>query len=363
MEKLLTFAVPSYNMEQYLRKCISSCVCDNMEYLEVIIVNDGSKDRTSEIGHKLVNEFPNVVRIIDKENGHYGTCVNYALSEAKGKYFKMLDPDDWCDTEALNTLLEHLKTCDTDLVVTIAHDLYADGTFRDCLDFPISIEEGKVFDAKTFNCVKEGFLDLFCSHLLTYKTELLRLIGLKLQGGIAYTDNEFVFYPLDKIKDIIFYRLPLYQYLTERPGQSTEVMNVNTQKQMWQVLEPMLNYYKKHKSENTEAVLRNQCLMIAEIGHWIYYPIFNDGATEENRKYLYQFEEILKNDKELSDTFELKLRGWKKCCLKHYRETGKLMEYSWFSDTWFALRYNHRKFRLWMRAKKKGLYKMLGKSK
>lgn len=105
MQKLLTIVIPTYNMQDYLHRCLYSLVLEDeqlMSQLEVLVINDGSKDRSSEIGHEYEAKYPDVIRVIDKENGNYGSCVNRALAEATGKYFRMLDADDWCDTSALN---------------------------------------------------------------------------------------------------------------------------------------------------------------------------------------------------------------------------------------------------------------------
>ena len=73
-EKILSIIVPSYNMEKYLPKCLGSLVVapELMERLEVFVVNDGSKDRTSEIAHEFASKWPNTFRVVDKSNGHYG---------------------------------------------------------------------------------------------------------------------------------------------------------------------------------------------------------------------------------------------------------------------------------------------------
>ena len=94
--KLLTVIVPSYNMEKYLLKCLGSLIVapELMERIEVIVVNDGSTDRTSEIAHSFEVKFPGVFRVIDKENGHYGSCVNAGLKMASGVFAKILDADD-----------------------------------------------------------------------------------------------------------------------------------------------------------------------------------------------------------------------------------------------------------------------------
>lgn len=274
MEKLLTLAVPSFNMENYLEKCILSCVCDNMQYLDIIIVNDGSVDKTSEIGHRLVDKYKDVVRIIDKKNGHYGSCVNIALDNAKGKYFRMLDPDDWCDTIALNSLLENMKKSNCDLIVTVAEDrlLGQDITLR--MDIPSTIEIGKTYDFSTLDCLEKGYKWLYCSHVTTYKTSLLRGIHLKLQEGICYTDNEYVFYPLDRVKKIVFYDLPVYQYFVGREGASTTESYLKKQIEMWKVLKPIFTYFYKYKENQLFPVANNQRIIIIEIAKWILSPVF-----------------------------------------------------------------------------------------
>ena len=97
--KILTIIIPTYNMEQYLRKCLDSLIVseENMQRLEVLVVNDGSKDSSSAIGHEYEAKYPQTFRVIDKENGNYGSCVNRGLKEATGKYVKVLDADDYFD--------------------------------------------------------------------------------------------------------------------------------------------------------------------------------------------------------------------------------------------------------------------------
>ena len=101
-EKLLTLVIPTYNMEKYLEKCLDSLlVSDNemLKTLEVLIVIDGAKDGSSAIGHRYQDLYPDTFRVIDKENGNYGSCINRGLKEATGTFIKILDADDWFDTK------------------------------------------------------------------------------------------------------------------------------------------------------------------------------------------------------------------------------------------------------------------------
>lgn len=90
MNKILTIIIPTYNMEKYLRRCLDSLIIDEegMKQLEVLVINDGSKDSSSQIAHEYQDKYPDTYRVIDKENGNYGSCINIGLKEAKGKYVK-----------------------------------------------------------------------------------------------------------------------------------------------------------------------------------------------------------------------------------------------------------------------------------
>ena len=119
MDKILTLVIPSYNMEAYLPYCLDSLLVKaNLGCLEVLVVNDGSRDRTSEIAHAYEKSWPDVLRVIDKENGNYGSCVNRGLKEARGKYIKILDADDSFDTANFEKYLAFLQMTDADLVIS-----------------------------------------------------------------------------------------------------------------------------------------------------------------------------------------------------------------------------------------------------
>ena len=317
-EKLLTLAVPTYNMEKYLARCLDSVLCENKEYIEVLVVNDGSKDNSSEIGHHYERQYPDVIRVIDKENGNYGSCVNRALAEATGKYFRMLDADDWCDTNALNLWIENLKTCDADMVLTVAEDRNDRGELIQILDAPSTVQEGNVYMVDEFDGIKLGYDKLFCSHIVTYKTSILREIGLHLQHGISYTDNEYVFFPLDHVHSVIYYRLPVYQYFVGREGQTTQPEIVMKQAgQIMLVFNRLYKYYDVHKMKLPEAVLNNQRIILCEMLYWIYAPLFWLPVTNDKRNCLQNMESIVSRDETMSSMI-----GRRIGMLRFYRKTG-----------------------------------------
>lgn len=119
MKKILTVTVPSYNVEKFLENTLDSFVDERvLDDIEVLIVDDGSKDKTAEIGRKYEEKYPDTFRVISKENGGHGSTINRGIGEAKGKYFKVVDGDDWVDQDGFAELIQRLKTCDADYVFT-----------------------------------------------------------------------------------------------------------------------------------------------------------------------------------------------------------------------------------------------------
>ena len=118
--KILTIVVPTYNMEKYLSRCLDSMLINNSrkESLEILVVNDGSKDSSMSIAKDYEKKYPDIVKAIDKENGNYGSCVNRGLKEATGKYFRILDADDTFQMCALESMLNALPTTEEDMLVT-----------------------------------------------------------------------------------------------------------------------------------------------------------------------------------------------------------------------------------------------------
>ena len=105
--KYLTFAIPCYNSAEYMSHAVESILIGG-EDVEILIVNDGSQDETLQIAKQYEEKYPDIVRVIDKENGGHGDAVNAGLRNATGKYFKVVDSDDWVDEQSLRKIMETL---------------------------------------------------------------------------------------------------------------------------------------------------------------------------------------------------------------------------------------------------------------
>lgn len=216
MKKLLSLCIPSYNMEKYLDRCLSSLLIDEiLPLLEIIIVNDGSKDKTLEIAKRYVEKYPNFFVVINKQNGHYGSTVNASLKIATGKYFKILDADDWFEQKSLIEFVTLLNNINTDCIFTRK-------SVHNVRDNTVKEQEcnGVVWN-KIINLDKEYISENMLSmHSLCYKTAFLRKIGYYQTEGICYTDTEYVYFPLCQAKTLYCINVSLYQYFLGRSEQS-----------------------------------------------------------------------------------------------------------------------------------------------
>ena len=148
--KTLTFVIPAYNMESYLDRCVNSLLsASDISDLEVLIVDDGSKDGTLEYARKLERTNPGAVRAIHQENKGHGGAVNTGIAAATGMYVKVVDADDWVDPQAIDTVLATLRAQhDTDepidmLVTNYVYDKVAK-RHKTVVNFRRVMEAGRV---------------------------------------------------------------------------------------------------------------------------------------------------------------------------------------------------------------------------
>lgn len=204
-------------MEKYLRHCLDSLIIDEvgMKQLEVLVINDGSKDSSSQIAHEYQDKYPNTFRVIDKENGNYGSCINRGLKEATGKYIKVLDADDTYCTEVLEDFVKLITIVDVDMFVS---------------PFDIVNEKGEITRTHTFNlepdctCVLDDFLVSKMlnleMHAVTYRRSIFARLDYHQTEGISYTDQEWVFTPVTQVETFYYFNKCIYKYLVGREGQT-----------------------------------------------------------------------------------------------------------------------------------------------
>lgn len=218
----LTIVVPAYNVEAYLEKCIYSLISHrNVNQTDIIIVNDGSTDRTLEIARAYEKLTNGVVRVIDKENGGHGSTINAGIANAKGKYFRLIDGDDWVDSENLAKLVDKLENEDADIVLTKGcYEYVEQAELVNIIDYDM-LNEGTVYHFEDLLFPGYGFANY--GPLLTtsnYRTDVLRRANFKISEKCPYVDMEFNSFSLRYVDTVKHYDLDIYRYLIGRAGQT-----------------------------------------------------------------------------------------------------------------------------------------------
>ncbi len=241
MEKLLTIIVPSYNVESFLDDVLKTYIIpEAFPLFEVIVVNDGSVDRTQEIAESYQQRYPECFVVINKENGGHGSTINTGIRHARGKYIRVIDGDDWVDSACLKNYLEKLKGLDADLILSPFNRVGNDGSLLKAYSLPQGCPECTALSAleglKWFN-------DLYRMHAIAVKTEILRQIP-AISEHCFYVDIEFISFPLKFIKTIAFINETVYQYRFGLEGQSVSQSSMQRNRaQHYHVIVRVLSYF------------------------------------------------------------------------------------------------------------------------
>jgi len=268
--KLITFAVPCYNSQGYMRKCIESLLIGGEE-VEIVIVNDGSSDGTVEIAKEYVKKYPEIVKLVSQENGGHGEAVNTGLAHATGLYFKVVDSDDWVNQEAYEQVLGVLGQCvrgPRTLDMMICNYVYEkDGIKKKrVMRYTHALPQERVFG---WNDVKPlGKSHYILMHSLIYRTELLRESGLKLPAHTFYVDNLVAFIPFAFVENMYYLDVNFYRYYIGREDQSVnEAVMVKRVDQQIKVNKLMIDWMVQQKSlnKNLRKYMMNMLSMILTV--------------------------------------------------------------------------------------------------
>ena len=279
METLLTVVIPAYNAEKYIKYTLDS-LCDectnkrlvlekpeisDMEKgetepdaryqengqscLEVLVVDDGSKDHTGKIADQYAKIYPDTVRVIHKENGGHGSGINCGIREARGRYLKVVDADDWVEPEAFSNLLDALAHTSDDAVVSGFYWRFDNGSGEES-SFPSKAEMKEPFKGVKYgkSYVLDGIADqvYMKMHGITWRTEILRQMPLSIDEHCYYVDAEYILYPIPWVRTVSFLPDFVYQYRIGRAGQSVSPEKmVQNKKNYDRVLESLCAFYQK----------------------------------------------------------------------------------------------------------------------
>lgn len=211
--KVLTVSIAAYNVEPYLAEALDSLIASNvLSLIEVIVVDDGSKDGTADLARFYSERHPESILLLSKKNGGYGSTINTSLEIARGRYFKILDGDDWYDPKGLSSLVRFLDTCMADLVVTKYMQVRGEREKEIALR---NIE----YDGET-RPIEPFLTQGFPMHAAVFKTSVLKDAFIHITEHAYYTDQEFMVKSVSACRTVAALNATVYRYRIGREGQS-----------------------------------------------------------------------------------------------------------------------------------------------
>lgn len=289
MEKILSISIAAYNVASTLEECLDPFLKSSvLDKIDVMIVDDGSKDDTVKIGKKYEEKYPDTFRMISKENGGWGSTVNTGIDKALGIYFKQLDGDDYYEPNALNSFIEYLSTQPSDMV--IAPYITYDSTTGEVITTENCNPGCEVKTCYDMKDVK-GFAPFM--HSLCIKTELLRKGNVRVTEHCFYTDTEFVLKACNQAFTVSFFDMPLYYYRRAASGQSMSLQGFEKHyMEQYKVIEVALEY--REQSVTREEVRKIYDELLYGTCYWQYLVMFYISATREHKKNLIAYDKMLK---------------------------------------------------------------------
>lgn len=292
MNKIITFSIAAYNIEKYIDKLMKSLLeKDLLDDIEILIINDGSVDKTAFIAKLYQERYPNTVRLINKKNGGHGSTINIGISLATGKYFKAIDGDDWVNTKDVIRLVKILKNIDInlDMILTNYYKCYESGEIKE--EILENLIHNKIYrENDLFSLIKNiGY------HNIIYKTKLLQDNNIRLDEKCFYVDTEYIIYPLIHVHTILFlnYKINCYRLGTEEQSVNPKNRMKNI-RDSYIVSKALLKFYKKIQnsiSDEKRKYIRNRiCGML----HWHISGLLMFKPTKEKKDELINFDKLIK---------------------------------------------------------------------
>ena len=302
--KKLSIIIPIYNMEKYIDRCIQSILAANLkDTVEILLINDGSEDDSQQIMEWYYKKYPDIIRIFSKENNGHGSVINFGIDKAEGKYFKILDADDYYDTKSLEKLIYFLeKDRDVDLIITSYYKEFENNRLKQELNL---ISNKRLSFEKIFTIFqslekkqKKQYINYIPMSMVAYKTEILKRCSKRLSEKTYYVDIEFNVFYINEVSNFIYFDYPVYNYCIGRTDQSISSNNfVRNYKDHLNVVRSILKYYSNHKfkTEIHKKITEIMILRLLNTQYVIYGFHLKKDYDVNKQKEMLKFDKWLKN--------------------------------------------------------------------
>ena len=273
---ILTISIAAYNVEKYLKETLDSLVCLHNKNVEVLVVNDGSTDKTLDIATEYQTMYPSLFKVINKHNAGWGSTLNVSFKLAKGKYFKQLDGDDLYDNDNLLRFVDFSKKSDEDLIIS-PYSVFQDSkpNKTKIIDF----EQLRLLAHKT-NLLEKAIncYPYMQMHSACIKTKLITDNKISLSEKCFYTDVEFMVKCILKVNTYSFFDGVVYKYRIGRQGQSVSIQGMQKHyKDHQKVLFVLVDLFSKiYEHSNVNTAVMNRLSLMAR-AHYDYLLFIEDS--------------------------------------------------------------------------------------
>lgn len=290
MEKVLTVSVAAYNVEKYIDECLKSfLVPEVMDDIEVFVIDDGGTDDTEAIARKYEEQYPDTFKFVHKENGGWGSTLNYGIEHASGKYFKPLDGDDYFQKENLKKYIYALKSTNADVVYT-GYTTFEDGSGK-----IISVDGivndysfGKIQDMEKVTI--PGYITM---HTCSFRTEMLKKFHVSVMEHCFYTDTEYVMKGFFHAKTIEFENFSVYRYRVGREEQSMSMTGLcKHYREHIRMIKKLLALYDKAQRATIKEMLKKRCRELIDFQNVIFLHL---RPTREHARDFRNFDKLIKH--------------------------------------------------------------------
>jgi glycosyltransferase involved in cell wall biosynthesis len=263
---LISIIIPVYNVEKYLNRCVDSIVNQTYSNIEIILVDDGSKDKSGEICDKYAMKDQRI-KVFHKKNGGLSDARNYGLKEATGDYISFVDSDDWLETDIYEKCMNSNKKYDADIINFAMQINHSDGKYYN-----------QIIKEETLLCGNEGLiylnsfrnLDISACNKI-FKSSLFN--DIEFPYGKLCEDCYIMFKIFHKAEKVLITPYLGYHYF-KRKGSITLNNNINLD-YLYAYYEQM-DYFKKYLPE---------LLYISESSYaFANITMFNNAVTKNNKR-------------------------------------------------------------------------------
>ena len=298
---LISVIVPVYNVEKYIAKCIESVLNQNYKNIELILVNDGSTDRSGEICDAY-KEKDHRIKVIHKSNGGQSGARNLGIENATGEYVVFLDSDDfWLDNK-LDGMVKRVKEDKPDMLMFKAYSYYSDSDSYEPFskEYNESCFNGNGKDVLT-NILKEGYDFGWCPFWYLIKREILIKQKLIFLEGYYCEDIKYVFELWNIVNSVAYYDEYVYAYRRDNSNSTTHIASFKFCKDLLDILEINLNSLKKYNinGEFKNLLFLNMQTLISVVLFWFNKYDKNEKQILKekilNLKEIYMIEDEYKN--------------------------------------------------------------------